>query len=426
KGTYFPTVMYPGSFVCRQRGGGVTDKHHSPERHGLPVETEAMHLSSSKSGVVLAPVSRGPDACQMITRAQLGQDPPQRTVLGVLTENGQYRRTCGQGITTLRCFSGSENVFPPAGKEALSDSRVQVPAKQGFDMYMDEPEQGDRDSCTGREGMAFEDAYEVHTSTLKSDLHFLLDFNTVSPMLVDPSLHSQSEDASDFEIHQYLREAEVSFPNFSFNFQRYNFRAETLYLAVNFLDSFLSCMSVLRGKLQAVGQQLFSWKYEEIYPPEVDEFVYITDDTYTKRQLLRMEHLLLKVLAFDLTVPTTNQFLLQYLRRQGVCVRTENLAKYVAELSLLEADPFLKYLPSLIAAAAYCLANYTVNRHFWPETLATFTGYSLSEIVPCLSELHKVCLGIPHRPQQAIREKYKASKYMHVSLVEPPAVLPLR
>ncbi|XP_059935909.1 cyclin-A1 isoform X1 [Mesoplodon densirostris] len=420
-----------------------------------------MHLSSSKS-VVLAPVSRGPDACQMITRAQLGQDPPQRTVLGVLTENGQYRRTCGQGITALRCFSGSENVFPPAGKKVLSDSGVQVPAKQGFDMYMDEPEQGDRDSCTGREGMAFEDAYEVDTSTLKSDLHFLLDFNTVSPMLVDSSLHSQSEDASDFgtdvmnvteyaeEIHQYLREAEQIRHRPKVHYMRkqpditegmrtilvdwlvevgeeYKLRTETLYLAVNFLDRFLSCMSVLRGKLQLVGTAalLLASKYEEIYSPEVAEFVYITDDTYTKQQLLKMEHLLLKVLAFDLTVPTTNQFLLQYLRRQGVCVRTENLAKYVAELSLLEADPFLKYLPSLIAAAAYCLANYTVNRHFWPETLATFTGYSLSEIVPCLSELHKVCLGIPHRPQQAIREKYKASKYMQVSLVEPPAVLPL-
>ena len=55
-----------------------------------PVEAQAMHLSS-KSGVVLAPASRGPDACQMATRAQLGQDPPQRTVLGVLTENVQYR-----------------------------------------------------------------------------------------------------------------------------------------------------------------------------------------------------------------------------------------------------------------------------------------------------------------------------------------------
>lgn len=63
------------------------------------VGTEAKHLSSSKSRVVLAPVSRGPDACQTTTRAQLGQDPPQRTVLGVLTENAQYRKTCDQVMT---------------------------------------------------------------------------------------------------------------------------------------------------------------------------------------------------------------------------------------------------------------------------------------------------------------------------------------
>lgn len=35
--------------------------------------------------------------------------------------------------------------------------------------------------------------------------------------------------------------------------EEYKLRAETLYLAVNFLDRFLSCMSVLRGKLQLVG-----------------------------------------------------------------------------------------------------------------------------------------------------------------------------
>ncbi|XP_012320938.2 cyclin-A1 [Aotus nancymaae] len=423
-----------------------------------------MHCNNPKSGVVLATVARGPDACQILTRAQVGQDVPQRTVLGLLTENTQYRRTCGQEITTLKCFSGSENAFPPAGKKALPDCRVQEPPKQGFDIYMDDLEQGNGDSCSGREGTAFEDVYGVDTIALKSDLQFLsdLDFDTVSPMLVNSSLHSQPEDISDLdtdvinvteyaeETYQYLREAEIRHrpkahymkkqPDITEGMrmilvdwlvevgEEYKLRAETLYLAVNFLDRFLSSMSVLRGKLQLVGTAaiLLASKYEEIYPPEVDEFVYITDDTYTKQQLLRMERLLLKVLAFDLTVPTTNQFLLQYLRRQGVCIRTENLAKYVAELSLLEADPFLKYLPSLIAAAAFCLANYTVNKHFWPETLAAFTGYSLSEIVPCLSELHKVFLSIPHRPQQAIREKYKASKYLHVSLMEPPAVLPLQ
>lgn len=53
-----------------------------------------------------------------------------------------------------------------------------VPAKAGFDIYMDESEPEDRNSYTGREGMAFEDVYEVDASTLKSDLHFLLDFST--------------------------------------------------------------------------------------------------------------------------------------------------------------------------------------------------------------------------------------------------------
>ncbi|ETE66506.1 Cyclin-A1, partial [Ophiophagus hannah] len=293
-------------------------------------------------------------------------------------------------------------------------------------------------------------------------------------MLVDKSLQNEDCEGNELDmrideyaedIHNYLRDAEVRYrprpcymrkqPDITSGMrailvdwlaevgEEYKLQTETLYLAVNYLDRFLSCMSVLRGKLQLVGTaaMLLAAKYEEIYPPEVEEFVYITDDTYSKKQLLRMEHLLLKVLAFDLTVPTVNQFLLQYLQRHSVSLKTENFARYIAELSLLEADPFLKYLPSQMAAAAYCLANYTVNRHFWvnvyfklegvlsclseficsteavtlssheqPETLAAFTGYSLSEIVPCLSDLHKACLDAPHRQQQAIREKYKLTK----------------
>ena len=56
-------------------------------------------------------------------------------------------------------------------------------------------------------------------------------------------------------------------------------------------------MSVLRGKLQLVGTaaMFIAAKFEEIYPPELGEFVYITDDTYSKKQVLRMEHLILKV-----------------------------------------------------------------------------------------------------------------------------------
>uniref|UniRef100_A0A663M8E0 Cyclin A1 n=1 Tax=Athene cunicularia TaxID=194338 RepID=A0A663M8E0_ATHCN len=365
-----------------------------------------------------------------------------------------------QGVTVIKHFSGSENTIPSSGKDELPNSVVSAPSKQGFAIYVDEPEQKENYSCQVAEELD-SSLSQLDTSAMTSSIHLLLDLSTGSPMIVDTSFQSKPEDHMEDavtlaveeyaeDIHKYLREAEVRFrpkphymrkqPDITTGMrailvdwlvevgEEYKLQTETLYLAVNFLDRFLSCMSVLRGKLQLVGTAavLLAAKYEEIYPPEVDEFVYITDDTYTKRQLLRMEHLLLKVLAFDLTAPTINQFLLQYIQRHGVCMRTENFARYLAELSLLEADPFLKYLPSQTAAAAYCLANYTVNRSFWPETLAAFTGYSLSEIVPCLTDLHKACLDAPHGQLQAIKEKYKCSKYLHVSLLEPPAVLPLQ
>jgi len=54
---------------------------------------------------------------------------------------------------------------------------------------------------------------------------------------------------------------------------------ETLFLTVNVIDKYLSLVDVHRTKLQLVGvsSMLIACKYEEIYPPEVRDFVYITD-----------------------------------------------------------------------------------------------------------------------------------------------------
>ena len=67
--------------------------------------------------------------------------------------------------------------------------------------------------------------------------------------------------------------------------EEYRLEAETLYLAVNYIDRFLSQVPVNRSKLQLVGVtcMLVAAKYEEIHPPAVDEFVYISDNTYKVR-----------------------------------------------------------------------------------------------------------------------------------------------
>ena len=69
--------------------------------------------------------------------------------------------------------------------------------------------------------------------------------------------------------------------------EEYKLLPQTLYLTINYIDRFLSVMSVLRGKLQLVGTacMLVAAKYEEIYPPDVSDFVFITDDTYTTKQV---------------------------------------------------------------------------------------------------------------------------------------------
>lgn len=98
-----------------------------------------------------------------------------------------------------------------------------MPAKQGLDIYTDEPEQEDRNSCR-RDGIAFQDVYEVDNSKLLSQTFTSCwIFSTVSPMLVDSVLHSQSEDEADFgidvinatgngeETNQCLREAEIRY-----------------------------------------------------------------------------------------------------------------------------------------------------------------------------------------------------------------------
>ena len=54
---------------------------------------------------------------------------------------------------------------------------------------------------------------------------------------------------------------------------------------------------------------LIASKYEEIYVPKIEDFVDITDNTYTKQQILKQEFLILKHLNFEITFPTVYRFL---------------------------------------------------------------------------------------------------------------------
>lgn len=74
----------------------------------------------------------------------------------------------------------------------------------------------------------------------------------------------------------------------------YKLQLQTLYLGASYVDRFLSQTSVTRSKLQLLGitALYLAAKLEEIYPPELKDFVYITDDTYSKRQVRYNNHIM--------------------------------------------------------------------------------------------------------------------------------------
>ena len=73
---------------------------------------------------------------------------------------------------------------------------------------------------------------------------------------------------------------------------------ETLFLTVSLIDRYLEFTQIMRTKLQlvAVSAMLIASKYEEIYAPEVRDFVFITDNAYTREEILQMEMSILTTL----------------------------------------------------------------------------------------------------------------------------------
>ncbi|XP_059213754.1 G2/mitotic-specific cyclin-B2-like [Centropristis striata] len=201
---------------------------------------------------------------------------------------------------------------------------------------------------------------------------------------------------------------------------RFQLLQETLYLTVAVLDRFLQVQPVSRRKLQLVGvtAMLVACKYEEMYAPEVGDFAYITDNAFTKSQILEMEQLVLKNLKFELGRPLPLHFLRRASKVAGSDVERHTMAKYLMELSLLDYD-MVHYRPSEIAAASLCLSQLLLEGLPWSPTQQHYSTYDAAHLRPIMQHLAKnvVMVNEGKTKFQAVKTKYSSSKVMKISLV---------
>jgi G2/mitotic-specific cyclin-B, other len=82
---------------------------------------------------------------------------------------------------------------------------------------------------------------------------------------------------------------------------------------------------------------LVATKYEEIYPPLLKDFVYITDNKYKADEILDMEKSILFALDFDLQLTSSYRFLERFAKISKLDSVTYSLSQYLLELSLLDS-----------------------------------------------------------------------------------------
>jgi G2/mitotic-specific cyclin-B, other len=186
---------------------------------------------------------------------------------------------------------------------------------------------------------------------------------------------------------------------------------ETLYLTINMLDRFLQMKQVRRSKLQLVGVACMSIaaKYEEIYPPELRDYVHVTDRAYSRKEIVEMESDVVESLQYNLTVPTIHSFLCRFLKAAHADRTMVQLACFLAERTLQEYS-MCKFLPSVIAASAVLVARKSLRRHPWSPTLVKYTKYDEPDLAECIADLQNIVDNKANQ-QQAVQRKYSSQKF---------------
>ena len=156
---------------------------------------------------------------------------------------------------------------------------------------------------------------------------------------------------------------------------RFHLLPETMFLAINIIDRFLSARVVELEKLQLVGitAMFIASKYEEVLSPHVQNFKHVADDGFTEEEILKAERFVLAALNYDLSYPNPMNFLRRISKADNYDIQTRTLGKYLLEVSLVD-HRFMCFHPSHIAAASMFLARLILGKGEWVCNVENFSG----------------------------------------------------
>ncbi|KAI1904099.1 hypothetical protein AGOR_G00002180 [Albula goreensis] len=180
----------------------------------------------------------------------------------------------------------------------------------------------------------------------------------------------------------------------------YKLHRETFYLAQDFFDRYMATQkNVVKTRLQLIGiSSLFiAAKLEEIYPPKVHQFAYVTDGACTEEEILSMELIIMKELKWSLSPLTSISWLniymqVAYLKDSGeVLIPQYPQATFVQIAELLDVCVLdvkcLEFSYGVLAASALF--------HFSSmELVEKVSGFQWSDMEECVKWMVPFAMAI--------------------------------
>lgn len=199
---------------------------------------------------------------------------------------------------------------------------------------------------------------------------------------------------------------------------RFRLLPETLYLAINIMDRFMSLEIVQIDKLQllATGSLFIAAKYEEVFSPSVKNYSYFTDGSFTEEEILQAEKYILTILEFELNYPNPMNFLRRISKADDYDVQTRTLGKYLLEITIIDYK-FIGVLPSLCSASAMYIARTIMSKSpVWTGNLIHYSGgYKVEDMRDCVNLIIQY-LTSPVEHDEFFK-KYSTKKFMKASIL---------
>jgi len=208
--------------------------------------------------------------------------------------------------------------------------------------------------------------------------------------------------------------------------RKFKLLPSTYFLGINLLDRYLSKKQLHRRKLQLCGCTCL-WiasKYHEIYAPEMDDFVYISDSAFSDQELMSMEIEILKTLSFTLTVPTVLNYGQRYSKISSYYLKKEREIKIISDLIMyciehsVMSYALCRKKPSLIGAASFvysCISTKVFSiQTFDKDNIGKVIGYTFDQLIPIMKQIDHIVRNAKKSKNKAVYKKYCNQKYSNI------------